>query len=266
MKEAGGGDQPLDIVSLNPNKALNESDSTLEYMIVSLCQALNLQPKQAAGLLTNHNHYLLHACIKGVKGNFTQILAWYQGIYATSRHLASLTMETFSSQSFHGESNSQGGMMLLNALKSGFFSECMPVAEWTCKLFSKIAMDFEQNSQLTDLYQWFIQVPSAKNGQLGGGLEAVLYSLNKHSQIVEHVCNVILAVFKGNLSKLISELRQNHTKKNLALLPQLINEMLPYLHRSNKEDVTNELLLESGIIEECVRNGDSEVKDDLFRS
>lgn len=36
-KKLKEGDQPIDIVSLNPDRALNEAESTLEYIIVSLC-------------------------------------------------------------------------------------------------------------------------------------------------------------------------------------------------------------------------------------
>lgn len=55
-------------------------------------------------------------------------------------------------------------------------------------------------------------------------------------------------------------------KKNLALLPQLLTELLPYMIRINKEDVARELLQESGIIEESVRSGDLENKDNLLRA
>jgi len=55
-------------------------------------------------------------------------------------------MESFSAKTFHGEDNNKAGYMLLNALKCGFFSESITVAEWTSKLFSKIAQDFDSNS------------------------------------------------------------------------------------------------------------------------
>ena len=44
-RKAKEGEQPIDIVSLDPNRALNDTESTLEYIIVSICQALSLQPK-----------------------------------------------------------------------------------------------------------------------------------------------------------------------------------------------------------------------------
>ena len=45
QKKNKDGETPLDIVSLNPDKAITESESTLEYVILSLCQALSIIPK-----------------------------------------------------------------------------------------------------------------------------------------------------------------------------------------------------------------------------
>lgn len=96
IKKKNSGDEvPLDIMALNPQRSLNEVESTLEYILISLCQALNILPKQAAALLTNHNHYLLHACVKGVKGNYDPIVQWYQNIYATSKHLTTLAIDSY---------------------------------------------------------------------------------------------------------------------------------------------------------------------------
>ena len=36
--------------------------------------------------------------------------------------------------------------MLMNALKCGFFSENITVTDWTVKVFSKIAQDFDSSN------------------------------------------------------------------------------------------------------------------------
>jgi hypothetical protein len=82
---------------------------------------------------------LFHACIKGVKGNYDGILAWYQLLYSSSKHLASLLNECFVSKE---QTAVNSGYMLLNALKSGFYSTNQTICEWTIKLFSRIAQDF----------------------------------------------------------------------------------------------------------------------------
>jgi hypothetical protein len=45
---------------------------------------------KAAGLLTNSYQYLIHSCVKGVKGRFEPVISWYQEVYANSKHLADL--------------------------------------------------------------------------------------------------------------------------------------------------------------------------------
>jgi hypothetical protein len=45
-------------------------------------------------LLTDHNYYLMHACVKGIKGDYVPILKWYQLLYDTCKHLIDLAVET----------------------------------------------------------------------------------------------------------------------------------------------------------------------------
>lgn len=87
-------EQPISILQLNDKRPLNETKTTLEFVIVSLCQALGISPSQAAGLLTDHNYYLMHACVKGVKGDYAGILKWYQLLFDSSQHLIELAVES----------------------------------------------------------------------------------------------------------------------------------------------------------------------------
>ena len=81
-------------MSLNIDRALYDTESVLEFVLVSLCKSLKIKPKQAAGLLTNNNQYLVHACVKGLKGNFEPVIAWYKLILQDSRHLVELGIAT----------------------------------------------------------------------------------------------------------------------------------------------------------------------------
>jgi len=49
-----------------------------------------MKPKQAAALLTNNNQFLIHSIVKGVKGKYEPLIAWYQDLYANSKHLTTL--------------------------------------------------------------------------------------------------------------------------------------------------------------------------------
>lgn len=52
-------------MNLDINKSLLRAENCLEFIIISLCKSFNLEPMQAAGLLTNANQYLNQAIIKG---------------------------------------------------------------------------------------------------------------------------------------------------------------------------------------------------------
>ena len=52
-------------MNLDVTKEMMLSENCLEFILISLCQSFNLEPTQAAGLLTNANQYLNQAVIKG---------------------------------------------------------------------------------------------------------------------------------------------------------------------------------------------------------
>lgn len=66
---------------METQKAPHETESTLEFILNTLCKALNMKPKQAAALLTNNNQFLTHCVVKGVKGDYVPMINWYNDIY-----------------------------------------------------------------------------------------------------------------------------------------------------------------------------------------
>jgi hypothetical protein len=58
----------VDITAIKTEKSFNQIESSLEFLISSLSNAFELKPIQSVGLLTNNNHYLIAACVKGIKG------------------------------------------------------------------------------------------------------------------------------------------------------------------------------------------------------
>jgi len=45
----------VDILTMNSERPLVDTESTLEYILNTLCRAFEMKPKQAAALLTNNN-------------------------------------------------------------------------------------------------------------------------------------------------------------------------------------------------------------------
>jgi hypothetical protein len=64
----------VDILTMDSSKDPRKADSSLEMILITLCTALNMKPKQSAALLTNSNQYLLHTVVKGLKGKFEPVL------------------------------------------------------------------------------------------------------------------------------------------------------------------------------------------------
>lgn len=59
---------------INEGKDIAYSETTLEFILLSLSKSLQIKPKQAAGLLSNNHKFLVHIAVKGMKGNdYTKI-------------------------------------------------------------------------------------------------------------------------------------------------------------------------------------------------
>jgi hypothetical protein len=168
---------------MDPNKQPNETDNCLEFILNTLCNSLNLKPKQAAGLLTNGNQYLIHASVRGLKGNYEPIISWFQEVYSHSKHLSDLMIES---------ENANIGKALLttmNGLKSGLYSLSRDVISWCARLMGKIAFDFATYDQtqsgkndlmLEAAWRWFGAQELEK-----GGVEACLNAIIRHSDLAD---------------------------------------------------------------------------------
>ena len=67
---------------------LDQTSTSLQFVLTSLALAFEMKPKQAASLLTDNHKYLMHICIKGMKGgDFSRVQQWY---YLTSQHTTRL--------------------------------------------------------------------------------------------------------------------------------------------------------------------------------
>lgn len=80
----------VDILSMDPNKKPEKSESSLELILNTLCRNFKMKPKQCAALLTNNNQYLMHSVVKGLKGNFEPIITWYEELNSLSSYFAEI--------------------------------------------------------------------------------------------------------------------------------------------------------------------------------
>ena len=61
------------IDSIEDEKPLTDSESCVEYLILSFCHNFSLKAKQGAGLLAQGCKYLAHLIAKGLKGDFEPV-------------------------------------------------------------------------------------------------------------------------------------------------------------------------------------------------
>jgi hypothetical protein len=77
-------------LSLHTERSPSDSESSLEFILNTLCRAFMMKPKQAAALLTNNNQFLIHSIVKGVKGNYDPLNSWYTEVKQHIKHLITL--------------------------------------------------------------------------------------------------------------------------------------------------------------------------------
>jgi hypothetical protein len=133
----------VDILTMNADREIVDTESSLELILNTLCKAFVMKPKQAAALLTNNNQFLIHSIVKGVKGRYEPLISWYQDLYANSKHLT--TMLELETEQFPNSSNFT---KVLATLSCGMYSHNLDICKWCSKLLTKIGFDFGQNQQM----------------------------------------------------------------------------------------------------------------------
>lgn len=66
-------DGALLLDKIDPNINYTDTETTLEFLIVSLCKNFDITPKQAAGLLTQNGKILSQVISRGLKGKFEPV-------------------------------------------------------------------------------------------------------------------------------------------------------------------------------------------------
>lgn len=236
--------KPKGTVSLNNVNPLtdpNDTETVLEYVLTTISQAMGLNPKQSAGLLSNNNKYLVHVCVKGVKGDFEKISQWYQTVYSTCRHLAELI----------DREEEQGTVPLtLKIVSCGLFSPNYDIVVWCLRVLSKLGSELDIRKLLGKAYEWFIDQD--------GGLSAIIYATTKHCDIIENVVSVMTQFGKYNMLELF-----NLHLKNLTPDQAQYMDFITDIYSTVADTfIAKEALVSSGVldfwIDTAIRQADSD--------
>lgn len=241
-KPSNSPDSTLFIESILPSKNLHETETCLEFLLVSFCKHFKLKPKQAAGLLTQGGKYLAHVLAKGVRGKHDLIVAWYQEIFSNARHLVQLMAKEEANGSLS---------LILSALKTGLVSRSVDTCNWCCRLFAKVGMELVENDMANAAWDWFVSD--------GGGIEYCLMACRKYGpDIKSQVASVIVQFSKAHFLELFSIHLRNLLPESIHYLTTM-NELLPSLCaiRAAKQE-----LLAAGIVDFWTEFGLREAESD----
>ena len=164
-------DGALYIESLDPRRGLQDTNSCLEFLLLSFCKNFELSPKQAAGLLTQNNKFLAHVIVKGLRGDHTPIYYWYNTLINHCDKLVGLIKAEVGKGSVN---------LILSALRPGLLSRNLSTGEKCTELLEIIFEKLSNELQL--LWEWFSKE----------GLEACMLALNRLGEGVgENIAKII---------------------------------------------------------------------------
>jgi len=136
----------VDIFKMDTSIKPSETESSLEFLLNTMCRAFQIQPRQGAALMTNNNEYLTLVCCRGVKGNFEPVINWYLELFQYSRYFSKLIETEFQKAS---ESNNEQSVnkqrnnlyKILQTLSCGLYSQNSDIAERALQLIVALRKD-----------------------------------------------------------------------------------------------------------------------------
>ena len=227
-------DGALYIESLDSKRNLQDTDSCLEFLLLSFCQSFEISPKKAAGLLIQNNKYLAHLIVKGLRGDHYPIFQWYSSLLLNFDKLLSLIQNEIAKGSIN---------LILSAVKPGLLSKNVKTVELTTEVIFFIIQRLNNENPL--LFEWFCKE----------GLEACVVSIGRlKDSIGDFIAKIFLAFKNQQFFEIVSERLNKFEEKPAEFL-----KILMVLYRKFAEQ--REKFHKSGVLDYyfnyCLR--DSEV-------
>jgi len=163
--------ETIDVNEIYADKHIEDSESCLEFFMLSLRIALEMKPKQAAALLSNNHKYLVQIVNKGVKSSFTKIINWFELIMTKKQHLLYLLRY----------SNEDSKRISFSLLSVGLFSRNYHVALHAYSILNHLINELNLSSG-----EWFLKE----------GIEAFIFCINKHPIMRVNLLNLFEFLLK----------------------------------------------------------------------
>jgi hypothetical protein len=158
----------LDIKRINVSKNPDESESSLEFLILLLTSSFNMSVEEILGLFTNQNKYLAHLIVKGINDNFEGVQLFYSLLL---KHLKKLKQFC--------DNDIRDAESCLYAIKPGMISKSQRVAEMTIEIFTA----------MKDIYGWFV----SDNGR---GSNTLMLGIKRHPQLAPQFWDLLLKIIQ----------------------------------------------------------------------
>ena len=126
----------------------------------------------------------------------------------------------------------------LQVVKPSLLSKSEEIAQWGCRILSKVGYELADKEMLPLAYDWFVRD--------AGGLSTTILSLQRHPKLNQHVVGYIIQFARYNVAELFTiELKKITNNDNMAYMRFLLLIFDPLV----ESKTSSEELLSSGAID-----------------
>ena len=217
-KQSHSTGETIVIENINLRKKLNETESVLEFFIVSLGKHFELRPRQCAALLANNRKYLTQIVSNGVNGEYDKVLRWMNDLELNERQRHLVKLVKNNPKRF--ETNRR---MSFSTISVGLYSKYLPLINSTF-----VNINLLQSELGTD-WDWLVQ------DFLGGCMKAIDRHPTMRTKTIQFLIELVndkskeffqlfpknfphekIYEFLGNIIEIINSIQNEEFKNNLV--------------------------------------------------
>ena len=215
--------ETINLNTLNVNKAYNECKSPLEFIVVSLCRAFSLKPRQSVALLSNNRKYLSILCNKGMKGSFNSVHRWLDDMNTYRFDLVNILNKW-----------SDGVKIVTATIGTALCSKDPNVVVKTATMLKSLKKDIGID------WEWMISE----------GIDYYLFAISKHGNHREVLLNVLYDIVEEYINEFIMELKKKIFDGKKKKVFDFFSSVITIIKNINKGTFAKEI--ESLLYEICL--------------
>jgi hypothetical protein len=201
----------IDMNNIDPMKDYMKCESALEFFIVSLSRNLEMKPRQSIALLANNRKYLIHIANRGIKSDYSKLIAWYEDLKVNLKILTNLIRQSKNTTT-----------MSYATISVGLYSKNHHLA------YLAYYLTVQFHHQIGFVHEWFKKQ----------GVDSFMFSIIKHPDLRINLMNLVYEMGKKDVDKVISYFKAKDKEELFPLFGVLvlfIKEVNPILFMKFKE-------------------------------